>query len=128
MSTEQISAIHSVRGIYDFKGDVFGDEDSIWTVLYDEDFKLNNPIYSRVVFTHPVNDINDCVAFVDDNIQTIGLAANGQKALTFANKAANAGAMRFPDCGKMLNFDSPWDGMFIMDRLVRWITIGGPLV
>ena len=128
MSTEQISAIHSVRGIYDFKGEVFGDEDSIWTVLYDEDFKLNNPIYSRVVFTHPVNDINDCVAFVDDNIQTIGLAASGQKALTFANKAANAGAMRFPDCGKMLNFDSPWDGMFIMDRLVRWITVGGPLV
>ena len=127
-SAEQISAIHSARGIYDFKGKVYGDVDSVWTVLYDEDTELNKPVYSRVVFVHPVDQINDTIPFVDDNIQTIGLAAKGQKALDFAIKAAEAGAMRFPDCGRMLNFESPWDGMFLMERLVRWNTIGGPLV
>jgi hypothetical protein len=67
-------------------------------------------------------------SFVNDDIQTIGLAAYGNKASEFATKAAERGAVRFPAPGKMLNFESPWDGMFIMDRLVKWNTLGGPLV
>ncbi|WP_293667285.1 acyl-CoA reductase [uncultured Parabacteroides sp.] len=127
-SPEQISAIHSIRGIYDFKGIVYASEDSTWTVLYSDDLKLNIPVYSRVVFVHPVDSINDSLQFVTEDIQTIGLAATGNKALLFAIKAVEAGAMRLPDCGKMLNFESPWDGIFIMERLVRWNTLGGPLV
>lgn len=128
MTAEQISAIHSIRGVYDFKGFSLGDEGNIWTVLYSDDIELNNPVYSRVVFVHPIEHINDVVTYVDDNIQTIGLAATGEKAIEFAIKASNAGAMRFPVCGKMLNFDSPWDGMYLTDRMVRWITLGGPSV
>jgi hypothetical protein len=33
---------------------------------------------------------------------------------------------RFPDLGRMTFFDSPWDGLFPMDRLVKWVTLGGP--
>jgi hypothetical protein len=29
---------------------------------------------------------------------------------------------RCPNVGNMSLFDSPWDGMFGMDRMVRWIT------
>lgn len=128
MAPEEFAAVHSARGIYDFKGRVYGDPDSVWTVLYDEAPELRQPIYSRVVFVHPVREISDAVEFVTDDIQTIGLAAAGAKAADFATKAAQRGAMRFPICGKMLNFESPWDGMFIMDRLVKWNTLGGPLV
>lgn len=128
MAAEQVSAIHSVRGVYDFKGKVYGDSDAVWTVLYSEDKELNKPVYSRVVFVHPVDDLMETLEFVDDNIQTIGLAADGEKAISFALAAADRGAMRFPACGRMLHFDSPWDGMYLTDRLVRWVTIGGPLV
>ena len=128
MSAEEFAAIHSARGIYDFKGKVYGDEESVWTVLYSENKELNAPVYSRVVFVHPVDKIDDAVVFVNEDIQTIGLAAEGEKATSFASKAAEKGAVRFPACGKMLNFESPWDGMFIMDRLVKWNTLGGPLV
>ena len=127
-SAEQISAIHSIRGVYDFKGTVYGDDDAGWTVLYDSDVELCKPVYSRVVFVHPVDDIIDAIEFVDENIQTIGLAADGEKRLTFAIKASDKGAMRFPECGRMLNFDSPWDGMYLTDRMVRWVTLGGPSV
>jgi hypothetical protein len=127
-SLEQISAIHSIRGIYDFKGEVFAGDDSSWTVLYCEDDKLNLPVYSRVVFVHPVDHINDSIKFIDDDIQTIGLAATGKKAVEYAEKAIVAGAMRLPDMGKMLNFESPWDGIIIMERLVKWNTLGGPVV
>lgn len=128
MSPEQVADVHSVRGIYDFKGKAVCSDDSTWTVLFSEDSNLCPPVYSRVLFVHPVESINDALPYVDDNIQTIGMAVHGKKALDFAVKAAEKGAMRFPDCGKMLNFESPWDGMFIMERLVRWNTLGGPLV
>ena len=25
------------------------------------------------------------------------------------------------------HFQSPWDGSFVMDRMVRWVSLGGPL-
>jgi hypothetical protein len=128
MSAEQISAIHSIRGVYDFKGTVVGDKDAAWTILYDPDDELCKPVYSRVLFVHPVDSIMDAVKYVDENIQTIGLAAEGEKALEFAEAAAEKGAVRFPVCGRMLNFDSPWDGMYLTDRMVRWVTMGGPVV
>lgn len=128
ISAEQISAIHSIRGVYDFKGTVIGDSDAAWTVLYDPEEELCKPVYSRVVFVHPVEKIMDAVKYVDENIQTIGLAANGEKGLAFAEKAAEKGAVRFPVCGRMLSFDSPWDGMYLTDRMVKWVTMGGPIV
>lgn len=128
MTPEEVAAVHSVRGIYDFKGVVYGAEDASWTVLYDEEDALHPPVYSRVVFVHPVDSIDDALAHVTEDIQTIGLAAPADRAEAFALRAAERGAVRFPACGRMLNFQSPWDGMFITDRLVRWITLGGPLV
>lgn len=128
VSAEQIAAIHSIRGVYDFKGKVFASDDSTWTVLYSEDDHFNSPVYSRVIFVHPVDHIEDSLKYIDDHIQTIGLAATGEKAIRYAEKATAAGAMRLPVPGKMLNFESPWDGIVIMERLVRWNTLGGPLL
>jgi len=28
----------------------------------------------------------------------------------------------------MLNFEMPWDGIILIDRLIRWNTLAGPLV
>ncbi len=128
MLPEEFAAIHSARGIYDFKGTVYGDKESVWTVLYDDEPGLNNPVYSRVVFVHAIDRLEDVLPFITDNIQTIGLAASMGRAARFATAAARRGALRFPACGKMLNFESPWDGMFLMERLVKWNTLGGPLV
>ncbi|MBQ9274863.1 MAG: hypothetical protein IJ228_08620 [Succinivibrio sp.] len=126
MSREEYAAVHAARGIYDFKGRVFGAEDSVWTVLYDDRPYLNPPLYSRVVFVHAVDSIDEVLDFITPDIQSVGLAAAGDKAQRFAAAAAERGAVRFPACGRMLNFESPWDGMFIMERLVRWVTLGGP--
>ena len=127
-SVEQISSIHSIRGLYDFKGRVWASSDSTWTVLFDEENFLSSPVYSRVITVHSVKHINEALSFVSDDIQTIGIAATGAKGLEFAERAADAGVMRCPDLGKMLNFESPWDGIILMDRLVRWSTFGGPIV
>lgn len=73
VSPEQIASVHSARGIYDFKGKVWGDENLSWTILYAEENELSKPVYSRVIMVHAIDDIRDSLKHVDENIQTIGL-------------------------------------------------------
>lgn len=129
-SIEQISQIHSIRGVYDFKGKVFGSDAMSWTLLVENSSELPrvcSPIYSRVLFVHPIKSIFECIDMIDEGIQSIGLAASMDRKIEFANQATAKGVERLPEIGRMLNFEMPWDGVFLYDRLVRWNTLGGPL-
>lgn len=127
VSTEQISQIHSIRGVYDFKGIVEGSSTMSWSLLMDKNVELCNPVYSRVLFIHEVDSIFDSLPLIDKNVQTIGIDAPEDKALKFALRATRLGVARCPVMGRMLNFEMPWDGLFLFERLVRWSTYGGPL-
>jgi len=128
LTPEQVSAVHSIRGVYDFKGMVYGSDSMSWTILYDDRNELKKPVYSRVLFVHEVESINDALIHIDDSIQTIGLACPDiEKAKAFAIEATNRGVSRCPLIGRMLNFEMPWDGIVLIDRLVKWNTLGGPL-
>lgn len=128
MEAEVVSTVHSIRGVYDFKGKVYGSPSMTWTVLLDPDIKLAKPIYSRVVFVHSVKSIMDSVSQIEPYVQSIGIEASIEKAKEFADMATALGVARLPKIGRMLNFEMPWDGMFLIDRLVRWSTLFGPLV
>ncbi len=127
MSQEQVSQIHSIRGVYDFKGVVKGSDTMSWTLLLDDLDEIDKPVYSRVLFVHKVNSIFDSLKYIDENIQTVGVAAPHEKALKYAIEATKRGVMRLPLIGRMLNFEMPWDGLFLFDRLVKWNTFGGPM-
>ena len=128
-SVAQISQIHSIRGVYDFKGRVVGSSSLSWTLLIDDDVsaELCPPVYSRVLFVHKVASIFDCLKNITEDIQTIGLASPMEKGIKFAEEAVKRGVARLPQIGRMLNFEMPWDGIYLFDRLVRWNTLGGPL-
>lgn len=130
VTPEQISAVHSIRGVYDFKGKVWGSDTMSWSILLseDNDSELCTPVYSRALMVHEVDSINEALDNIEDFIQTIGIAAPYEKALDFAIKATEKGVSRCPQIGRMLNFEMPWDGVFLIDRLVRWNTLFGPLV
>jgi hypothetical protein len=129
VSPEQIAAIHSIRGVYDFKGKVWGSTTMSWSVLLDDaaESLLCKPVYSRTLMVHQVEHINQALDCIESYVQTIGIAAPKEKAINFANKATQKGVARCPLIGRMLNFEMPWDGIFLMDRLVRWNTLFGPL-
>ena len=127
MSAEQVSAIHSIRSVYDFCGKVYGSETMSYTILLDDEPASHKPVYSRVIFVHVVDDINDALAFVNEDIQTIGISSVSERMQLFASSAAVQGAMRFPLIGRMLNFEMPWDGIILIDRLVKWHTLAGPM-
>lgn len=129
VSPEQISAIHSIRGVYDFKGKVWGSPTMSWSILLSDEEKceLCSPVYSRALMVHEVDHINQALDNIEDYIQTIGIAAPVKKAMDFASKATEMGVARCPFIGRMLNFEMPWDGVFLIDRLVRWNTLFGPM-
>lgn len=127
MSAEQVSTIHSIRSVYDFCGKVYGSDTMSYTILLDEEPASHKPVYSRVIFVHVVDDINDALAFVNEDIQTIGISSVSERMQLFASSAAVQGAMRFPLIGRMLNFEMPWDGIILIDRLVKWNTLAGPM-
>lgn len=127
MSDASYNDVITIRSLYEFIGDVWGEHDGIWTVLYDEQKGLATPTYSRVITVRPVDDVMDAAEYANEDIQTIGLAATGEKRLTFAEFVTSRGVERCPDIGFMTNFESPWDGMIAMDRMIRWSTLGGPV-
>lgn len=127
MSPEQVSAVHSIRGVYDFCGLSFGSETMSYSILLDDFDELHKPVYSRVLFVHEVDSIMQAVKHINEDIQTVGIEATSEQAIAFAEAATSMGAVRFPQIGRMLNFEMPWDGIVLIDRLVKWNTLFGPL-
>lgn len=125
---ETAAQIESIRLRYEFIGDLWKAANADWTVLYDEysGQGLADPCYSRVITVRAIDDIMHAAEFAHSGIQTVGLAMSGERKVRFSQRAAEMGAERFPDVGRMTFFDTPWDGIFPMDRLVKWATIGGP--
>ena len=118
--------VTSKRAIYEFIGHVWSSSGTEWTVLYDENFELADPIFSRTITVRPVDNIMKTTKFASKDIQTIGLSLQGDRRLEFANIVTSKGVERCPDIGLMTHFENPWDGQFVMNKLVRWSTLGGP--
>ena len=128
MSPEQVAAVHSIRGVYDFCGLSIGSETMSYSILLDNYDELHKPVYSRVLFVHAVDSIMQAVKHITEDIQTVGIEATPEQSISFAEAATPKGAVRFPQIGRMLNFEMPWDGIVLIDRLVKWNTLMGPLV
>ena len=124
-SEKKLMEILSLRAEYDFKGEVFASKNMDWTVVYSEDEGLANPCFSRVVFVRPIKNAEEVGKFHNRKIQSIGLGiANLEKQEKIIDSITLSGGDRCPSIGNMSKFHSPWDGIFGMDRMVRWISMG----
>ncbi|MBF0132874.1 MAG: acyl-CoA reductase [Magnetococcales bacterium] len=121
-----VMAIALRRITHDMLHDVWHSQDTGWTVLYDEEMKLADPCYSRVVTVRGVADIMPTAGLAHEDIQTIGLALGGERRLAYAREAARRGVCRLPEVGRMTLFEPLWDGLLVMGHMVRWVTLGGP--
>jgi hypothetical protein len=114
--------ILKIRNEYEFKGHVFSSKSTDWTVIYSEETGPAQACFSRVVFVRPVRDIDEICGYSDRNMQTMGMSVGDKRRTEFADNATVHGIDRCPPVGEMSFFQSPWDGMFAFDRLVRWVT------
>lgn len=123
ISAAKAYSIVNIRSEYSFFGEVFSSKGTEWTVIYSDEKELADPCYSRVVFVRPVDDINEIINYVDHNKQTLGLLIDDERKIQFAKHITAKGIERITDIGKMTLFDYPWDGMFPIDRFVRWVSL-----
>ena len=84
---------------------------------------MARPCGSRVVFIRPVDDIKDIIEGLSPEIQTVGLALDEPRRTEFALVAARRGISRITPIGAMSRYDYPWDGIFPMERFVRWVSL-----
>jgi hypothetical protein len=123
------SVVISKRIEHEFRGQIWQSEGTTWTIVHSQDgVRLADPTYSRFVTVKFVEDILQAAELAHPDIQTVSVAMPYEKKIRFAEIAAARGAVRFPDIGRMTHFETPWDGIFLMDRLVRFVTLGGPAV
>jgi hypothetical protein len=110
------------RAEYDMRGQAWYGDGVRWSVLYsDEDRGLATPCYGRTLFVRPVDDVFDVSFLCSVNTQTAGLAV-GQRKQRLADELTAHGVERCPEVGRMSVYEAPWDGMYPMDRMVRWVS------
>ena len=122
ISESKAMEIHEIRSENEFSGTVFSSKDTSWTVVISENDKLEKPCFSRVVFVKSISNATNLSTFNNKKIQTIGIVMNREKRLKLIDTLSLHGGDRSPTIGDMSTYENPWDGMFVMDRLVRWVT------
>jgi len=123
VSASEAYSVVALRNEYSLRGEVFASPGTEWTVVYDEEKSPAPACGGRVVFVRPVGDIFEVAGFIGPGTQTLGLQIDDERRIPFAEKAAAAGISRMTQIGKMSLFDYPWDGLFPMDRFVRWVSL-----
>jgi len=111
--------IVSLRAEYEIKAQVFSSSSTDWTVVYSQGPGLAKGCFSRVIFVKPIKDILEIKEYNDRQKQSLGISLENKNQL---DSITRFGIDRCPDLGRMTFYESPWDGMFVFDRLVRWVT------
>ncbi len=98
--------------------------DLTYTILLERGAILREAIQSRTLYVAVIDDLNDIVPLLSQKIQTIGVAiANPDKSLAFREAATLGGVARCVKPGLMNIYETPWDGLLPVNRLVRWCRI-----
>lgn len=114
--------ILTLRAKYSMIGNIWSSSDTEWTVILSEEKGLSPACASRVIFIKPVKSLREITAFVDRGKQTLGTALKNPNRLDLLKEITLNGVDRCAPYGRMTFFELPWDGMFIIDRLVRWVS------
>ena len=114
--------IVSKRTEYELKGKVFASKGTDWTVIVTDEGGLASSCFSRVVFVKPISNILKLKEYSDRGKQTLGIELNLSERKEVLDEITLKGIDRAPNFGYMTFFEYCWDGMFVFDRLVRWVT------
>lgn len=121
-----MTRIINVRAEYalDTESAVICPVENDWTILINKKMQLEEPIESRTIFFKEVDSIDEILPLITRKVQTIGCAIEDKVKLeAFADGATLRGVARCVNVGQMHLFDSPWDGMLVLSRLVNWVTL-----
>ena len=114
--------ILDIRTEYGIKGNIISSKGTEWTVISSDESNLAKPTFSRVIHVRKLDKEKLLKENSSRKIQTIAIVMEQKKRYEIIDKLTLLAGDRCPNVGNMSLFDSPWDGMFGMDRMVRWVT------
>ena len=124
VSADEAYTVVNIRTEYSFMGKVFSSKGTEWTVIYSDEKGLAEACFSRTIFVRPVDNLNEILNYIEHKKhQTMGLCIRNSVKDNFAKNATRKGIERITEIGKMSFFDYPWDGMFPINRFVRWVSL-----
>ena len=95
-----------------------------WTILIDQDIRLEEPIQGKCIFTKEIDTVDDVIPLVNHKIQAVSIGIlDPAKREAFARQVTSLGADRIVIPGTMHDFILPWDGIMTLNRLVRWVIL-----
>jgi hypothetical protein len=98
--------------------------DLTYTILLERGPFLREALQSRTLYVMIVNDLKEILPLLSQKIQTIGVAiTDANKRLAFSEAAALRGVARCVNPVLMNIYETPWDGLLPVNRLVRWCRI-----
>ena len=122
MSQSTAANIINKRAEYqlDERKGIISSKKNDWTILIDDELRLEEPIQSRTIFVKEVESLMDVIPLITKKVQTIGMAIRSKKKmLAFAEKSSYHGVARLVIPSSMSFYESPWDGMMVLNRMVR---------
>jgi hypothetical protein len=114
--------ILDIRTEYGIKGNIISSKGTEWTVISSDESNLAKPTFSRVIHVRKLDKEKLMEENSSRKIQTIAIVMEQKKRYKIIDELTLLAGDRCPNVGNMSLFDSPWDGMFGMDRMVRWVT------
>ncbi|MBI2577988.1 MAG: hypothetical protein HYV77_04120 [Candidatus Wildermuthbacteria bacterium] len=121
-SLEKKMEILTLRAKYAMTGKVLGDQQGNWTVIYTDEPGFAPPCFSRVVFVKPISSIKTLGGQNTRKIQTIGIAMEKEERFDVLDEITQSGGDRCVQLGDMTLYESPWDGFFPTEKMVRWVS------
>ena len=122
ITPEKSLEIIDVRTEYGIKGNVISSKGTEWTVICSNEKEFAKPTFSRVIQVRKLDKEFLLKENSSRKIQTIAVVMEQEKRYEIIDKLTLLAGDRCPNVGNMSLFDSPWDGMFGMDKMIRWIT------
>ena len=122
ITPEKSLEIIDIRTEYGIRGNVISSKGTEWTVICSNEKEFAKPTFSRVIQVRKFNKEFLLEKNSSRKIQTIAVVMEQEKRYELIDKLTLLAGDRCPNVGNMSLFDSPWDGMFGMDRMIRWIT------
>jgi len=122
ITPEKSLEIIDIRTEYGIRGNVISSKGTEWTVICSNEKEFAKPTFSRVIQVRKFNKEFILEENSSRKIQTIAVVMEQEKRYELIDKLTLLAGDRCPNVGNMSLFDSPWDGMFGMDRMIRWVT------
>jgi hypothetical protein len=123
ISGQVAGAVKSARMVHLLDGEAIAPPSLEWSVLFRDREERPAPAYGRTAMVRPINDLAKLASYVDRDTQCVGLALPGPRRVAIAEAVGRAGVDRITEPGAMAEFAAPWDGVFPLDRLIRWVSV-----